>query len=933
MDDFAKYIEDQKKQPKAQSATDDFAAYIDRQRQDTSSNISASEDFANFLKNGPSPKKDLNSVEGLDRLAQENGLGDQSSQIISDNKMSFLQRLGAGLGAFNPAQAVSVGLNKGFGAGLAEYPKSIVRGIGSAITGTNYEPDRKTFSDVVGQLGIENSVAKFGIGLIGDILLDPTTYIGGTLAKGLIKGTELGAEKALVTLGKAAPDVEAGLRLAGKGVADAFGKAFVYGYGTSKGLADDLLEIQSKMDKARLGIVQSNIERLGTETLSPSQQEELVTKLVAGKLAEYAGGRATEAGRAAGKAAIEGGDAFVTDVAKNQAARSQKFATQAGIPDPFEVYFPFIRKDKIAGFLEGTKKLAVGSEGYRKMFRNILTDEQILKDPVEAFARTEWNIVKDNIVRSELDHLVKNYGKGLDAFTSAEEATKAGYTAVKEKGLFGKTIGYLADADKRFIDSMITPEFTTIDKLAKATGYDALTSLFKRSVTGLFPPFHVRNYVSGHIQNFEALGIDALNPENIASGSKLALKIAKGEKFTDELVTKGGQQINVGKAMNAFIDRFGGDSSYVKDIADITKDAAKEVGGVRLTPSQLSKVNPLSADNYMFRGARAVGQFIEHQQKATAYITALKQGKTIEEALGLAAKAGFDYRALTPFESKVLRRIIPFYSFTRKNIELQLKTLGEDPQRINQIMAVIQNLGDKPSEEENKYLPDYIKGSLGIKLGDTPEGIAQYISNFGTPIEGFADLINGNPILKGVSMMNPLLKAPIELGIGKDSFRQQDLKDVYDAREYSGAPQVIKDLLQIKAVEKPVLQKGEDGKLHEVGTRIQYVADPERLLIARSLFTSRGFTYLDQVFDGDLNGLLKALKLTTGLKIQQVDTEQQKGIKESEQKRALEDLLKRYGEISSYSDTYIPKNRKARGVLPDSSSGSSVSDYIKSIFK
>lgn len=862
---------------------------------------------------------DLNTTEGLGQLAKESGLETQATTILKeDRKLSFLQRVGKGLGAFNPAEAVSVGRERGLGAGLLAYPKSIATGIGSAVTGKDFEPDRRFFKDVVEDMGIENGVAKFGLGVIGDILLDPTTYFGGAMAKGLLRGAGAVSNKGLSVVGQVAPDVEAGIRLAGKGAADAFGKAFVYGYGTTKGLADDLLEIQSKFDKARLGILQSNIDRLGTGTLSPQQQEELVTKLVAGKIAEFTAGRADDVGRAAARAAAQSDDVLVASTIGAQSARSKAFAKKAGVQDPFETYFPFINKEKIAGFLEGTKKLQVGSEGYKKQFRNILTDEQIIKDPVEAFARTEWNIVKNNIVRSDLARLVKDYGLGEEAFKTVDEAIQSGYTAVKEKGVFGKTIGYLKEADKKFIDSMISPEFTTIDKLAKATGFDAITSLFKRSVTGLFVPFHVRNYVSGTIQNFETLGIQALDPTNIAAGNKLAWKIARGEGFADELITYGGQKVNVGKAMNAFLKRFGGDSSYVKDIADITADAGLDLAGItRLTPTKFSKINPLSADNIVFRKARAIGQFIEHQQKGTAFITALKQGRTIDDALSLAARAGFDYRALTPFESKIMRRLIPFYSFTRKNIELQLKTAGENPERINQILAIIRNSGDSISSEEDKFLPDYLRNSLGIRLSDTPEGIAQFISGFGTPLEAFAELINGNPVLKGISMMNPVLKAPLEIGIGKDSFRQRDLKEVYSAQEYSAAPQFIKDLLDIKPVERPILGKQADGTLKEVGTRIEYVADPTKLLIARSLFTSRGFTYLDEVFDGELTGLLKAIKLTTGVKIRQVDIPRAQGIEEANQKRALKDLLDRYGEGQIMERFYQPKDQTARGVLTE----------------
>ena len=255
-----------------------------------------------------------------------------------------------------------------------------------------------------------------------------------------------------------------------------------------------------------------------------------------------------------------------------------------------------------------------------------------------------------------------------------------------------------------------------------------------------------------------------------------------------------------------------------------------------------------------------------------------------------------------------MRRLIPFYSFTRKNIELQLRTLGENPQRINQVLRFFGNISEPISEEEKAALPDFIKESIGVKLQDTPEGLKQYISSFGTPIEAFTQLFGSNPILRTISMTNPILKVPTEIGIGKDSFRQQDLKDVYDAREYKTMPQVLKDLLEIKEVQKDVLNKNAQGKLIKVGTRTQYVADPVKLLIARSLFTSRGISYLDQVFGNDLKGFVKLVRTTTGIKPQTVDIEAQAGIKETKQKRALEDLLIRSGEVRKFQTVYEPKD-------------------------
>ena len=515
------------------------------------------------------------------------------------------------------------------------------------------------------------------------------------------------------------------------------------------------------------------------------------------------------------------------------------------------------------------------------------------------------------MTRDFLGGFVRKYGKQLDAFKNSDEATKAGYGLIKEKGIFGKELGYVSKYDANLIRDSISPEFQTINMLAKATGFDAITSLFKRSVTGLFAPFHIRNYVSGNIQNFEVLGKDVFNPKNIVIGQKIAYLMGKGEKIPSGIIELGGKTQKFSDVMKPFVDRFSGDTFYNADFDMALKSGGelKQVGKVfsKERVKETVKTLGLGQEAIPFKIGRGIGQFIEHQQKATAYITALGQGKTTQEALNLAERAGFDYRAVTKFESQIMRRLVPFYSFTRKNIELQLKTLGENPQRINQVLKFFGNMGEQLTEEEKQNLPSYIQESIGIKIPDTKEGLKQYISSFGTPIEAFTQLFGSNPILRTIATMNPILKAPIEIGIGKDSFRQRDLKDVYTANEYKLAPQIIKDMLDIVEVVKPIYTKDKNGKLIKSGTKIQYQADPVKLLIARSLFTTRGVSYLDQVFGNDMQGFVKLLKTTTGIKPQQVDLETQKYFKELDQKRALEDLLTRVGAVKQFKTTYEPK--------------------------
>lgn len=872
-------------------------------------------------------KLDLGTSEGLAQYAETQGLGKQAEQIIKpEQKLGALGRLSAGLGAFNPAEAILTGIEKkSIGAGLTEYGKDIATGVGSAITGKDYQSERRSFKEVAKESGIENKLLQSGIGFLGDVFLDPSTYFGGAIAKGLTTGIKGATKVGMKVVEKASPEMAGALKTVGEGLSDATGTAFKYGYKASKGAVNDIASFLGRENSAKIGLAGSNLDRLGAGVLSKSQQEELAMKLIAGKRTEY---QALESGMSKEAAGLEASkvaqssDPLVQKVIEAQKTRSAKFAEQAGIEDVYSTYFPFLKADKVKNFIDSmaSQNIKVGSEPYRKAFKNILTDEAIEKNPAKAFFTSESQQVTDRMSEDFLKKFVKTYGKPKESFANLDEAKKAGYEILKTKGIYGEELGYIPKWDAKLIKDAISPEFQSVNMLAKATGFDAVTSLFKRSVTGLFAPFHIRNFASGMIQNYETLGAQALNPKNISVGQKIAYWLGKGKTLSatektaqrtayNKVLNIGGKDIKFRDIIKPFEDLFSGDTFYNNDFDNILKSgqsllqAEKLVSKARL--GETIKTAGLSSESIPFKAARVVGQYIEHQQKATAYITALGQGKTIPEALELAKKAGFDYRELTRFESQILRRIIPFYSFTRKNIGLQLSTLGENPQRINQVLNFFENIGEPITPEEKTNLPEFIREAIGVKLQDTPEGLKQYITSFGTPIEAFTQLFGSNPILGAIAMTNPILKVPIEIGIGKDSFRQRDLKDVYQATEYKNAPQIIKDLLEIEEVDNPILKENEQGKLVEVGRKKQYVADPVKLLIARSLFTSRGVSYLDQAFGGDLKGFVKAIKLTTGIKPTQVDLEMQKSITETNKRRQLEDYLAPRTPLSKFSKTYI----------------------------
>ena len=1153
-----------------------------------------------------SPKKsgeDLESIDGLLKLAKERGVlgGDE---LAEEEKLSFLQRLSSGLGAFNPAEAIMDDID-GTENFLVSYGKGVVQGIASALTGNDYgeQTKKRYFSDVVEAMGVENKVAKFGLGLVGDILLDPSTYFGGTLVRGAIKGTSIVAKGGHRIAAKAAPALVSHLDDAGRALKAAGGELFVFGYGasktttggTAKGLAQEFLEFEGKKMNVQKALAISNAKRFGNDILTDNQWDEFLGYLFKGKTAEFqyfddvtdemitafntkfpgakmplkdlngmkkalteklgreatdievrsavrtatinrlesvstnlpkrigklqelrdklatpfisndlVGLKATvselrkelsellptavknvpkgktfmataeqidsalmnalgsqkakytdliidlerkiagiesgvikpvtkqvlkEVGENGGKLSsdeilqkvmrrydpslkikdklveinmqitkltnemlmkqhlLEGvlagkqvakeritkavasgnwkslpeelrtalnpviGDEKVAGALTERLTRNAKLAAEAGIEDPFTMYAPSIAKDvterqRIQNFFSGTKSVKIGSEDFKKEFRNLLKDDELLKDR-SLFLRVEDEIATNKVTQEFLDQTIRDYGKPLADFATEKAANAAGYKMLKDKGIFGKELGYVLDADWKFLNSHLNTNYKALDAIAKNSGFDAMTSLFKRFVTGLFAPFHVRNFASGEIQNFEILGAIAQSPKVQTTGLRLGTKISRGAfvqladpfdsavvlgkkvaGFGDESIELAGKVWKLDDIGRAIETRFGGSSRYNVDFNSITesadalidssvfsKEALKEWGGT--FKSFTAKKNAVTAlvgeDALHFKAAKAIGAFVEMQQKSKLVVGALSKGMNMEDALNVAAKGGFDYRALTTFESKVLRRIIPFYSFNRKNVELQLKVLGENPQRINQIIRSVENVQNlwetNLTAEEKENLPAYLKEYLSVPIGRSNEGVPQFIRNFGTPIEAFTELVKfqaeGKSTLERtflgmLSKVNPYIKVPIELGTGIDSFRQRDIKEVYTAPEYEHAPQFLKDYLQIKKVVKKDFATGLP--------RTTFVADPERLLIVRSLFTSRGFTYFNNVFNGDAEGFFKIMDLVSGIRVAEVDIERQAGFNERRKIEELGDLLRRNGVLSEFNKLFIPKEK------------------------
>ena len=171
----------------------------------------------------------------------------------------------------------------------------------------------------------------------------------------------------------------------------------------------------------------------------------------------------------------------------------------------------------------------------------------------------------------------------------------------------------------------------------------------------------------------------------------------------------------------------------------------------------------------------AAGKTLENNARLALFIDGIKKGKSLDDAAFNVRKSLFDYSDLSDIEKRYMKRLFPFYTWTRKNIPAQFEAMVKHPDRANKINIMIDAMQGDTSKIDESDIEDWVKGQFPIFLNakeseDTYTFITtmSYVPTaelnrlFQDP-KGYADLTGG--------MLSPLLKLPIELMINYDTFR------------------------------------------------------------------------------------------------------------------------------------------------------------------
>jgi hypothetical protein len=768
-------------------------------------------------------------------VAKMRSEGKTTTLDVKDGSKPFERTLGGALGVLDQLQRPYYGLmNVGkdiVGGEKGFHPlRSFARGVSlkektdfsDVLTEAGWQPE-----SMVGK------IAKGGVSFVGGVLLDPVTYLSFGTSSGLRLGSKVlnkkGSTVFLRNLRKATRNKNL------KKVED-IGKYFdeidpdVY-----RGVAGDTLDILNKNPDQYFN--KSMMRYAGKEMPAMTNALKGVARTPSNLLKPFLntelGVRAKRAGEATKKTLGElfspgydirnskkltlGQKFKLLD--KLEADRSLRvFEESKTIEETRRLYNGMPKKKReqvtfeIEGFFNKKKKLSdIKDKEVRRVVRNFQGKmKEIWKSEVRAGLRdngTPWDkAYVRRLIRGvsnpedvekafnkqrklsgpQIEKLKESYKKGDSDFYFETDSAKAYLFRVNQSNMrmmrdqttnwlesnkFIKKFGDKATDGMKIVDvggkkfeaiPEIARELEQVNNALTDVGmkkflgmYDSLQNYWKLSSTALFPSFHARNAVSN-------VWLSWLGGNNSIQTYKDAFKlqqygraVKKGKKIKDDIIELGGKKYKMSQLW-----KMGGETGVIGTGwmgADFLKDLA-------VSKKELS---------YYTRLPRRMGTVVENNARIASFMDRLAKGDDPVSASNHVKKFLFDYGQLTEFERSFMKRVVPFYTFMRKNIPLQLEQLVKQPGKYTGALHAQRGVESMTPAQEEQFLPEWMREQeMYVRL----PGLKYFKPDL--PFQDLAKVTLGDRTIRDiVSQTTPLIKSLFEIASNKNMFNGRPLAD------------------------------------------------------------------------------------------------------------------------------------------------------------
>ena len=306
--------------------------------------------------------------------------------------------------------------------------------------------------------------------------------------------------------------------------------------------------------------------------------------------------------------------------------------------------------------------------------------------------------------------------------------------------------------------------------------YDKYLNFFKRNKV-LSPSFQINNLL-GNSSNMYLAGINPtkqaqLFPEalNIMNKSDdLMRKAANGI----ELTSKEQKMLDI---WNGFIDAGFGDpkSLTALNLADMPDSLKKYFTGEK----ELKNVKDFLVDGLPYLNNK-MNNTMDTMSRLATFIEGSRNKKFLDklgvESAGEAVrKVLFDPADLTDFERNVMKRFMPFYTFTKKNLAFQFDNLSKNASQYSRLVRGYDRLLDAATDNNSENVSSWLKDNLYIPIPSIGEDGSYKVIRGALPFGNLIDTLE-NPMSNFTNLSSPLIKMPLELANNMNSFTGREIE-------------------------------------------------------------------------------------------------------------------------------------------------------------
>ena len=240
---------------------------------------------------------------------------------------------------------------------------------------------------------------------------------------------------------------------------------------------------------------------------------------------------------------------------------------------------------------------------------------------------------------------------------------------------------------------------------------------------------------------------------------------------------------NMLELMDSGVMRSGMGAQSVEQALAVDVNLAVKIGRRKSGPKEGQayrfEMNPLRPEFAVNQGIRSANNMVEDAVRLGTGMHVRYEGGTIGEALELIARTQFDYNELSEAERWLKQFVFPFWTWTRKNLPLQLSMMWRKPGKLNRLLTIKDNIEAMSEEERN--VPAFFMEPFGVRLPFAPGGSQIYFVPDLPFVDLFrADFTSEEFIAKTIlSDMTPVAKAPIELLLSKQFFKGIPISNRY----------------------------------------------------------------------------------------------------------------------------------------------------------